>query len=92
MILEGVISQALVPTANGNGRVAAFEVMLATPAIKTLIRDQKVHQIQSTIQTSRAQGMITLDDNLLDLYKAGTITREQALIYAQDQASMRKQM
>jgi twitching motility protein PilT len=92
MILEGVISQALVPTANGKGRVAAFEVMLATPAIKTLIRDQKVHQIQSTIQTSRAQGMITLDDYLLDLYKAGTITREQALIYAQDQASMKKQM
>jgi twitching motility protein PilT len=92
MILEGVISQALVPTADGKGRVAAFEVMLATPAIKTLIRDQKVHQIQSTIQTSRQQGMITLDDYLLDLYKAGTITREQALIYAQDQASMKKQM
>ena len=92
MILEGVISQALIPTADGHGRVAAFEVMLASPAIRSLIREQKNHQIQSTIQTSRAQGMITLDDYILDLYKSGTITRDMALVYAQDQVAMKKQM
>ena len=92
MILEGVISQALIPTADGHGRVAAFEVMLASPAIRSLIREQKNHQIQSTIQTSRAQGMITLDDYILDLYKSGTISRDMALVYAQDQVAMKKQM
>ena len=92
MVLEGVISQSLIPTAAGNGRVAAFEVMLATPAIRSLIREAKTHQIQSTIQTSRQMGMITMDDFIMDLYRAGTITRENALIYAQDQTAMKKQM
>ena len=92
MILEGVISQALIPNAQGNGRVAAFEVMLASPAIRSLIREAKTHQIQSTIQTSRAQGMVTLDDFLMELYKSGQITRDSALTYAQDQAAMKKQM
>ncbi|MDD6136734.1 MAG: type IV pilus twitching motility protein PilT [Lachnospiraceae bacterium] len=92
MILEGVISQALIPNANGDGRVAAFEVMLANPAIRSLIREAKTHQIQSTIQTNRALGMITLDDFLMDLYRSGRITRESALTYAQDQVNMKKQM
>ncbi len=92
MVIEGVISQQLVPTADGKGRVAAFEVMLATPAIRSLIREGKTHQIQSTVQTSRNVGMITMDDSLLDLYKNGVITRENALIYAQDPVNMRKNM
>lgn len=92
MVLEGVISQALIPTADGNGRVAAFEVMLASSAIRSLIREAKTHQIQSSIQTSRAQGMVTMDDFIMELYRNGTITRDNALIYAQDQAAMKKQM
>ena len=92
MVLEGVISQSLIPTADGNGRVAAFEVMLATPAIRSLSRDSKTHQIQSHIQTSRAQGMVTMDDFLMELYRSGRITRDSALTYAQDQAAMKKQM
>ena len=92
MVLEGVISQSLIPTADGNGRVAAFEVMLASTAIRSLIRDAKTHQIQSSIQTSRAQGMVTMDDFIMELYRNGTITRDNALIYAQDQAAMKKQM
>ena len=92
MVLEGVISQALIPTADGKGRVAAFEVMLASSAIRSLIRESKTHQIQSTIQTSRAQGMITLDDFILELYRGGRISRDMALTYAQDQAGMKKQM
>ena len=92
MILEGVISQQLLPTVDGNGRVAAFEVMLGSPAIRSLIRDAKTHQIQSTIQTSKQLGMITLDDYLYDLFQAGTISRDMALTYAQDQQAMRKKM
>lgn len=92
MVLEGVISQQLIPTADGKGRVAAFEVMLATPAIRSLIRESKSHQIQSTVQTSKAQGMITMDDFIFDLYEQGTISRDNALIYAQDQQAMRKKM
>ena len=92
MVLEGVISQSLIPTADGNGRVAAFEVMLANPAIRSLIREAKTHQIQSTIQTSRQAGMVTMDDFIMELYRGGIITRDNALIYAQDQVAMKKQM
>lgn len=92
MILEGVISQALVPCEDDRGRVAAFEVMLGSPAIRSLIREAKTHQIQSTIQTSRQMGMITLDDYLYDLYREGSISRENALVYAQDQVAMKKKM
>lgn len=90
MVLEGVISQQLLPTADGRGRVASFEVMLANPAIRSLIRESKTHQIQSTIQTNRAMGMITMDDFLFDLFQQGSITKDNALIYAQDQNSMKK--
>ena len=92
MILEGVISQALVPAEDGRGRVAAFEVMFGSPAIRSLVREAKTHQIQSTIQTSRQMGMITLDDHLYELYREGTISRENALIYAQDQVALKKKM
>ena len=66
--------------------------MLGSPAIKSLIREAKTHQIQSHIQTSRAQGMVTLDDFILELYRAGKISRDMALTYAQDQPGMKKQM
>ncbi len=92
MVIEGVISQQLLPTADGHGRRAAFEVMLATPAIRAQIREAKTHQIESTIQTSKQLGMITMDDALIDLYRNGEITKEMALMYAQDQLSMKKNM
>ncbi len=92
MILEGVISQQLLPTVDGSGRAAAFEVMLGSPAIRSLIRDAKTHQIQSTIQTSKQMGMVTMDDFLYDMFQAGTISRDMALTYAQDQQAMRKKM
>ena len=92
MVIEGVISQQLLPTADGHGRSAAFEVMLATPAIRAQIREAKTHQIESTIQTSKQLGMITMDDALIDLYRNGEITKEMALMYAQDQLSMKKNM
>lgn len=92
MVLVGVISQQLLPTADGKGRVAAFEVMIANPAIRSLIRDAKTHQIQATVQTSKAQGMITMDDALYDLYQGGVISRDMALTYAQEVDALRKKL
>src|SRR6202008_2380919 len=86
--LIAVVSQALLPKKDGKGRVAAFEVMLMTPAIGNLVRKNETNKIQSTIQTSRKLGMVTLDDALLDLYKRDKITRETALDAAQDQADL----
>jgi len=77
--IEAVIAQTLIPTADGQGRVAAMELMLATPAIRNLIRDEKIHQIPSTIQISRKAGMQSLDQSLKDLLMEGKITREDAI-------------
>jgi len=82
--LLAVVSQVLLPRKDGKGRIAAFEVMIMTPAIANLIRKNETNKIPSTIQTSRKLGMITLDDHLLDLYKRGLVSREVALDAAQD--------
>ena len=74
-----VISQTLVPTQDGKGRVAAFEVMMATPSIRTLVRDGKTHQLYLDIQTGADLGMQTLDGSLLKLLKDKTIDYEHAL-------------
>ncbi len=81
--LIAVVSQVLVPKIGG-GRVAAFEVMLMTSAIANLIRKNETAKIQSTIQTSRRIGMVTLDDQLLDLVRGGVIEVRDALDFAQD--------
>lgn len=86
--LVAVVSQVLMPTTDGRGRVAGFEIMIMTPAIANLIRKNETNKIQSSIQTSRRKGMITLDDNLLDLVKQDRITRETALEYAQDPSDL----
>jgi len=82
--LVAVISQVLMPKAGKRGRVAAFEVMINTPAVGNLIRKNETNKIQSTIQTSRRMGMVTLDDFILDLLVKGQIDRQVALDYAQD--------
>ena len=91
-VLEAVISQPLLPHASGRGRRAAFEIMLANPAIKNLIREQKTQQITATIQTCKKEGMITLDDALFDLYARGEITAEMAVNYAQDPQNLMKKL
>ena len=80
----GVVSQVLLPRKDGHGRVAAFEVMLMTPAISNLIRKGETNKIQSTIQTSRRMGMVTLDDYLLDLVKRDLLDAQVALDASQD--------
>jgi len=78
----GVISQRLIPMAQGVGRVAAVEVMIANSAIRNLIRERKFHQIPSIMQSSTSIGMTTIDDSLASLVKMGKITRQNALKYA----------
>jgi twitching motility protein PilT len=77
--LMGVVAQALVPTADGVGRCVASEVMIPNPAIRNLIREGKVFQIPSIMQTSKGEGMQTLDSALARLVRDGTITIEEAL-------------
>ena len=87
-VLVSVVSQQLIPTVDRRGRVAAFEVMHATPAIRNLIRENKTHQIATSIQTSRRLGMITMDDALVELYMQGKIDRDEAINFAQDKNLM----
>jgi twitching motility protein PilT len=77
--LQAVISQTLLPRMDEAGRVAAFEVLIATPAIRNLIREKKTHQIYSTIQTGTELGMQSLDMHLLDLYKQRMVSFDDAL-------------
>lgn len=91
-VLEGVISQQLLPIQNSAGRVAAFEVMLANQTIRDLIREGKYHQIPAVIQSNRKAGMIAMDDAIYDLYMKSYINSETAISFAQDSASMRQKV
>ncbi len=91
-VLEAVISQQLIPTADGRGRVAAFEVMHANHAVRNLIREGKSHQLASVMQTNRKMGMITMDDAIIQLYYEGRIDREMAIQFAQDPDGMQQKV
>ncbi len=79
--LAGIVSQRLMP-ALGGGRVPAVEILIGTPAIRNLIREGKTHQIDSALQTSSEQGMVTLDASLATLIKSGRISEEVGLSYS----------
>lgn len=79
--LLGVVSQRLLPRADHRGRVAAFELLVATPAVRTLIRDNKMHQAASAMQSGKAHGMITLDESLAGLVDKGLVTVRDAMRY-----------
>jgi twitching motility protein PilT len=76
--LRAVISQTLLKTRDGAGRVAAHEIMIGTPAIRNLIRENKVAQMYSAIQTGQQLGMQTLDQNLQELVKRNTVSMDEA--------------
>ena len=78
-VLEGIITQTLLPRARGRGRVMAAEILVITPAIRALIRDDKVHQIYSLMQSGKKYGMQTLNDALYQLYVAREVTEEECL-------------
>ncbi|HET9252877.1 MAG TPA: type IV pilus twitching motility protein PilT [Candidatus Eisenbacteria bacterium] len=77
--LEGVVAQSLIPTADGKGRVAAYEILIGVPALRNLIREAKTAQIPSVMQVGAQHGMITLDQSLKDLVTSGKITAAAAL-------------
>ena len=78
-VLEGVMTQTLLPKAKGRGRVMAAEIMVATPAIRALIRDEKIHQIYSAMQAGKKFGMQTMNDSLYQLYVAREVTEDECL-------------
>jgi twitching motility protein PilT len=90
--LQAVVCQQLVPRIHGKGRVLAAEIMIVNPAIRALIRDNKSHQIMSTIQTGGAAGMRTMNQSLFELYRAGTISYEDALENTGDEADFQRLM
>jgi twitching motility protein PilT len=77
--LQGVVSQLLLPHASGQGRVLATEIMIATPAIRNLIREQEIEQIPTIMQTSIQYGMKTMDKSLKELFQMGLITLDTAM-------------
>ena len=87
-VLEGVITQTLLPRAKGKGRVAACEIMVCTPAIRSVIRDEKIHQIYSLMQAGKKHGMQTMNDALQMLYMRGEVTLEEALKRSGDPAEL----
>ena len=91
MVLHTVVSQQLVPDANG-GLVPAFEIMHVNNAIRSLIRDSKTHQIDNAIAAGGAEGMMSMDQSLLALYKSRQITAETALSYADNPEQLKRRM
>jgi twitching motility protein PilT len=89
-VLEGVVTQTLVPRTPGPGRVAACEVLVATPAVRACIRDDKVHQIPSLMQAGRTHGMQTLNDALRALHRSGDVSLEACLKRSPDPADLQR--
>lgn len=89
-VLRGIVSQQLLTTADNNGRVAALEIMMSTPAIQNLIREGKTYQIQSLIQTGSKYGMKTMDMSIAELYKKGLISHDAVLTYSIDREIAQK--
>ena len=88
LVIEGVLSQVLLPTADGKRRTPAFEIMLGNYAIKNLIREGKTHQIMNFLQLGNQHGMQTMDQALQKLAEAGLVTTDEALKYAQKPQEM----
>jgi twitching motility protein PilT len=88
--LQGVVTQQLLPTADGQGRVAAVEIMIATPGIRNLIREGKVHQIYSAMQAGGRYGMQTMDMSLASHVKAGRISQQLAFERCHDAEELQR--
>ena len=91
MVLDAVISQQLIPTVDG-GVQPAFEIMFLNNAIRNMIRESKIHQIDGVIATSQEEGMISMDNSLIKLYRDGVISRENAIAYSSNSELMEKKL
>ncbi len=83
-LIVGILCQSLIPTVDGSGRVAAIEIMLASPAVRSNIRDGKVYQLPNAMLTQARMGMVLLDHALVDLHRKGVISRESVLAFCND--------
>ncbi len=90
-VLKTVISQQLLPTVDGQ-MVPAFEIMHLNTAVRSMVRDSRIHQIDSTIQTASAEGMISMDESILRLHRAGRISTETALRHAMNPETLQKKL
>src|SRR5262245_13438508 len=88
--LEGIITQTLLPRASGKGRAMAAEILVVTPAIRALIRDDKIHQIYSMMQSGKKYGMQTMNDALYNLYMSKTVSLEEVLRASHDQSELNR--
>ena len=84
-VLEGIVTQSLLPKAKGRGRAMAAEILVVTPAVRALIRDDKIHQIYSTMQSGKKFGMQTMNDALYNLYMSRDVTEDECLRVSHDQ-------
>lgn len=92
MVLQAVVSQQLIPTADEQHVVPAFEIMFVNPAIRNMIRENKVHQIDTVIFSSANEGMVGMDTSLLNLYKKGVISKKDALLFSPNPDTLSKKM
>lgn len=90
--LRGVISQQLIPTADGRGRALALEILMNNPAVGNLIREGRTFMLPGVIQTGRKQGMILMDDSIEELARAGIISVEEALYRCENKTQMRRNL
>src|SRR5205085_5961092 len=86
--LEGIITQTLLPRLGGRGRAMAAEILVVTPAIRALIRDDKIHQIYSMMQSGKKYGMQTMNDALYNLYMSKTVALDEVLRATHDQSEL----
>lgn len=91
-LIQGIVAQTLIPTADGKGRIAATEVMIGTDAVRNLIRSNKVPLLESTMQSGKTRGMCTMNDSIAKLYQAGIIDYDNAIDYSTDKADMEKKI
>jgi len=91
MVMQAVISQQLIPTLD-EGIYPAFEIMFFNNAIRNMIRESKVHQIDSVITTSQDEGMVSMDNSLLNLYRRGMISKDSAIVYSGNSELMKKKL
>ena len=89
-VLEGVVTQALLPKRTGSGRAMAMEILVATPAIRAMIREDKVHQIYSAMQAGKKFGMQTLNDSLYSLYMQDLVTMDEAARVSPDPTELKR--
>jgi twitching motility protein PilT len=91
MVLRTVVSQQLLPDKNG-GVVPAYEIMHMNSAIRSLVRENKSHQIDNVIASGGGEGMISMDQSILALYKGGEVTRETALDYSDNPEQLQRRL